>query len=103
MPPLSESLPLTATPPVVSADQVGGCLLLCRWDDVEKFSAINCRFVSLRHGIRFELTLHTKASWEGSITHAQYMRFMFNNVIKTDILFEGDQEKIAAAKMEMRR
>ena len=53
--------------------------------------------------MRFELALHTKASWDGSITHAQYMRFMFHTVIKTDILFEGDQHKIDAAKMEMRR
>jgi hypothetical protein len=73
------------------------------WGDIEKFGAITACFISLRHGIRFELAIHTTASWAATITHAQYMRFMFDTVIKTDVLFTEDPHKIAAAKMEMRR
>ena len=57
------------------------------WDDVEKFGAINARFTSLVHGIRFELQLHTVDSWNSFTTHAQYMRFKFDTDIKTDFLF----------------
>ena len=57
------------------------------WDDLEKFGAINARFVAVRHGLRFEVTFHTEASWDASIEHSEYMRRKFDTVIKTDVLF----------------
>ena len=57
------------------------------WDDLEKFGAVNARFVAVRHGLRFEVTFHTEASWDASIEHSEYMRRKFDTVIKTDVLF----------------
>ena len=57
------------------------------WDDLEKFGAINARFLAVRHGLRFEVTFHTEASWDASIEHSEYMRRKFDTVIKTDVLF----------------
>ena len=57
------------------------------WDDLEKFGAVNARFLAVRHGLRFEVTFHTEASWDASIEHSEYMRRKFDTVIKTDVLF----------------
>ena len=54
------------------------------WDDLEKFGAVNARFLAMRHGIRFEVTIHTVASYEAKTAHAEYMRTKFSTVIKTD-------------------
>ena len=35
-----------------------------RWDDLEKFGAVSARFLAVRHGMRFEVTLHTADSWD---------------------------------------
>ena len=56
-------------------------------DDLEKFGAVNARFLAVRHGLRFEVTFHTEASWDASIEHSEYMRRKFDTVIKTDVLF----------------
>ena len=76
---------------------------LYRWDDLEKFNAINARFVATRHGMRFEVVFHTASSWEANATHAEYLRRKFDTVIKTDFLFTDDDEKVEQARMEMRR
>ena len=34
------------------------------WDDLEKFGAVNARFLAVRHGIRFEVTFATEQSWD---------------------------------------
>ena len=73
------------------------------WDDLEKFGAVNARFLAVRHGLRFELTLHTAASWDAFTTHGEYMRRKFDTVIKTDVLFSADTQKVQQAKEDMRR
>ena len=73
------------------------------WDDLEKFGAVNARFLAVRHGLRFEVTLHTVDSWDALITHSEYMRRKFDTVIKTDVLFTDNPAKVEKAKEEMRR
>ena len=65
--------------------------------------AVNARFLASRHGLRFEITLHTTASWDAFTTHSEYMRRRFDTVIKTDVLYGADEDKIQKAKSEMRR
>ena len=57
----------------------------------------------MRHGLRFEVTLHTTASWDAFTTHSEYMRRRFDTVIKTDVLYGADEDKIQKAKSDMRR
>jgi hypothetical protein len=73
------------------------------WDDLEKFGAVNARFLAVRHGLRFELTLHTTSSWDAFTTHTEYMRRKFDTVIKTDVLYGADTGKVQQAKDDMRR
>ena len=65
--------------------------------------AVNARFLAVRHGLRFEITLHTTASWDAFTTHSEYMRRRFDTVIKTDVLYGADEDKIQKAKDDMRR
>eukprot|EP01047_Picozoa_sp_COSAG01_P040886 COSAG01_NODE_3467_length_6056_cov_2.509820_6_plen_232_part_00 len=80
-----------------------GCPSSGRWDDLEKFGAVNARFVATRHGMRFEVTLHTAGSWDAQATHSEYMRRKFDTVIKTDVLFCDDPARVERARSEMRR
>ena len=73
------------------------------WDDLEKFGAVNARFLAVRHGIRFEVTLHTEQSWDALTTHNAYMARKFDTVIKTDVLFAADAGKVQQTKEQMRR
>jgi hypothetical protein len=73
------------------------------WDDLEKFGAVNARFLAVRHGLRFEVTLHTEASWEAHTTHSEYMRRKFDTVIKTDVLFTDNTDVVEEARAQMRR
>jgi hypothetical protein len=73
------------------------------FDDTERFKAVNCRFLAVRHGIRFEVTFHTASSWEANVTHGEYMRRKFDTVIKTDLLFTDDPQKVQQTRMQMRR
>lgn len=65
--------------------------------------AINARFLAARHGLRFELTFHTTGSFDAFTTHSEYMRRRFDTVIKTDVLYGADDNKISQAKEAMRR
>ena len=42
-------------------------VIVGRWDDVEKFAGIEAKFISKRHGCRFEMVFHTTQSWEVSV------------------------------------
>jgi hypothetical protein len=64
---------------------------------------VNARFLAVRHGIRFEVTLHTTESFEAKTAHAEYMRRKFATVIKTDLLFAADGSKVTEVKQQMRR
>ena len=73
------------------------------WDDLEKFGAVNARFLAIRHGLRFEVTFHTQASWDASTEHSEYMRRKFDTVIKTDVLFTDKPHLVEQVKSQMRR
>jgi hypothetical protein len=59
--------------------------------------------MAVRHGIRFEVTLHTEGSYEAKIAHGEFMRRKFNTVIQTDVLFAADTAKVQEANEQMRR
>ena len=73
------------------------------WDDLEKFGAVNARFLAIRHGLCFEVTFHTQASWDASTEHSEYMRRKFDTVIKTDVLFTDKPHLVEQVKSQMRR
>jgi hypothetical protein len=73
------------------------------WDDLEKFGAVNARFLAVRHGLRFEVTFHTELSWDASTEHNEYMRRKFDTVIKTDVLFTDNPQMVEEVKSQMRR
>lgn len=73
------------------------------WNDIEKFSALQAHFISRRHGVKFQVTFHTLQSWDSHVAHVEHLRQQFDTVIKTDIMFEEDPNKLASAKESLRR